>query len=106
MSRRGIKCFREGLRGPAARRRGDEPAFQGRARRPWRAGLGGLGTVRPTHGWFMGRAPAPSPAADSATKTVDEACDEEGKCIVVEEAKTSRSKCRKCREVLPRGGFE
>ena len=45
--------------------------------------------------------PAPSPAADSATKTADEACDEEGKCIVVEEAKTSRSKCRKCLEVLP-----
>jgi hypothetical protein len=45
--------------------------------------------------------------AKSAVKTSDEASDAEAedKCIVVEEAKTGRSKCRKCMEMLPEGAL-
>jgi hypothetical protein len=39
---------------------------------------------------------APAPAADGASQV-------ESTCVVVEEAKTSRSKCRKCMEVIPAG---
>lgn len=49
------------------------------------------------------RSPAPPPAA--AAPAADGASEAEGTCVVVEEAKTSRSKCRKCMEVIPAGAL-
>ena len=47
--------------------------------------------------------PAEALPAASTGKLLDESINMEGKCIVVEEAKTGRSKCRKCLEALPAG---
>jgi hypothetical protein len=46
-----------------------------------------------------------SSTAASGSKSLDEPSNMESKCIVVEEAKTSRSKCRKCLEILPAGAL-
>jgi len=49
------------------------------------------------------RSPAPPPSA--AGTALDGASEVESTCVVVEEAKTSRSKCRKCMEVIPAGAL-
>lgn len=49
--------------------------------------------------------PTQAASAAAGVDTLDDTSSMESKCIVVEEAKTSRSKCRKCLEILPAGAL-
>jgi len=89
---------------------------RGRARRPWRAGNGGLGTARPTHGRFMEsplfladlltgheprESPSPAPAVAGAPSPVGRRGWGEGRFMAEPSADSIQAQHKPFRNALP-----